>query len=103
MLAGRCGIGRGPNGPERQLGLCLGPRVLGPAGDRGERLGRRGRASRVRLGQLHLDQLRQERDGDEVVPAGLVQAAMQTGGREGGLASCQVQGDHGLDGLGRSS
>jgi hypothetical protein len=78
----------------------LGPYVPGTGGDRGERLRRLGRAPQIRLGQLHLDQLRQERDGDQVVPADLVQAAMQTSRSEGGLATSQVQGDHGLDGLG---
>jgi hypothetical protein len=60
--------GCGPNRSEGQLRLCLHPRMPEPAGDRGERLDRLGRASPIRLGQLHLDQLGEERDGDEVVP-----------------------------------
>ena len=54
----------------------------------------------VRLGQLNLDQLSQERDGDQVVPAVLVQAAMQPGCGQGGLPASEVQADHRLDGLG---
>ena len=57
-----------------------------------------GRAGRVGLGELNLDQLRQERQCHQVVPAELVQAAMQPGRGEGGLSASHVQGDHGLDG-----
>ena len=51
--------------------------------------------------ELHLDQLREQRDGDQVVPADLVQPAVQASGGERGLAAGHVQGDHGLDSLGK--
>ncbi len=60
---------------------------------------RLGCASDVGLRQLYLDQLREERDGDQVVPAHLVEAAMQAGRSEGGLTARQVQADYRRDGL----
>jgi hypothetical protein len=96
---GRDIIGRGHDGSQRQLRLGFGA-LPGPGGDGGERLGRLGRAPEIRLGQLHLDELREKWYGDQAVPTNLVQAAVQTGRREGGLAASQVQVDHRLDGLG---
>jgi hypothetical protein len=103
VLAGAsCIVGSGPHGSLGQLRLGFGSSLPRSRRDGVKRVGRLGcpsEVSEVRLGQLNLEQLSEERDGNQVVPAILVQTAMQPGCGQGGLPASEVQANHRLDGL----
>jgi hypothetical protein len=100
VLAGAsCIVGSGPHGSLGQLRLGFGSSLPRSRRDGVKRVGRLGCPSEVRLGELNLEQLSQERDGNQVVPAILVQTAMQPGCGQGGLPASEVQANHRLDGL----